>query len=78
MAKSTITSKGQTTVPREVRDRLGVGPQDTLQWEVEGNTVRVTVAGRSFLRRRGAIVVGPGSTVDDVRVAREQRGRLRA
>ena len=78
MAKSTITSKGQTTVPREVRDRLGVGPQDTLQWEVEGNTIRVTVASRSFLRRRGAIVVGQGSAVDDVRAAREQRGRLRA
>ena len=78
MTKSTITSKEQTTVPREVRERLGVGPQDTLNWEVEGNTIRVTVAGRSFLRRRGTVVVGPGSAADDVRAAREQRGRHRA
>ena len=29
-----ITSKGQTTVPREVRDALGAGPGDSLAWEI--------------------------------------------
>jgi len=75
MAKSTITSKGQTTVPREIRERLGISSGDMLEWETVGPVLRVTVADRAFLRRRGSISVGPGSPVDDVREARKQRGR---
>lgn len=29
-----ITAKGQTTIPREVRAALGVGPGDLIAWEV--------------------------------------------
>jgi bifunctional DNA-binding transcriptional regulator/antitoxin component of YhaV-PrlF toxin-antitoxin module len=74
MAVSKITSKNQTTVPREVRERLGVGPSDSLQWRVEGNTARV-VATKSLVERlRGVVKVGPGDVVEDVRRARELRG----
>ena len=38
---SKITSKGQTTLPKEIRDKLGVHSGDTLVYEVEGNAVRV-------------------------------------
>ena len=74
MVRSTITSKSQTTVPREVRVALGLGPGDTLLWEVDGTAIRVTVGDRGFLCRRGSVRVGPGSTVADVRNARAQRG----
>ncbi len=74
MARSTITSKNQTTVPLEVRKRLGVGPADTLIWEVVNNAVQVTVGTSAFLRHRGAVRVGAGSVADDVGKARELRG----
>ncbi len=77
MARSTITTKNQTTVPKDVRERLGVGPSDVLVWEVEGNTVRVSPGSPAFLRHRGAIRVGPGSVVEDVKRARELRGKER-
>ena len=32
MFESTITAKGQTTVPRQVREQLGVGPGTRLVW----------------------------------------------
>ena len=32
-----LTSKGQTTVPREIREALGVGPGDLIAWEVAGD-----------------------------------------
>jgi len=30
-----ITAKGQTTVPREIRALLEIGPGDLIAWEVE-------------------------------------------
>lgn len=77
MAKPTITSKYQTTIPREIREKLGVGPSDVLQWEILGNQVRVTAAGAAFLDRRGSIKVGPGSVVEDVHRSRALRGTER-
>ena len=34
MSESTITAKGQTTVPRQVREQLGAGPGTRLVWHV--------------------------------------------
>ena len=41
---SKITSKGQTTLPKEIRDKLGVYSGDTLAYEVDGDSVRVRKA----------------------------------
>lgn len=41
-AKSRMTSKGQTTVPKEVRDALGAGEGTQLNWVVDGSSVSVT------------------------------------
>lgn len=35
MALSTVTSKGQTTIPKRVRDRLGLKPGDRLEFVVQ-------------------------------------------
>lgn len=37
-----ITSKSQTTVPREVREALKAGPGDTLAYRIDAQGVRVT------------------------------------
>jgi AbrB family looped-hinge helix DNA binding protein len=34
MLESTITDKGQTTVPKEVRHALGIKPRQRLQWDL--------------------------------------------
>lgn len=36
-----ITSKGQVTIPIEIRERLGLLPNTEVRFEVEGNTVRI-------------------------------------
>jgi AbrB family looped-hinge helix DNA binding protein len=74
MPKSTITSKNQTTVPKEVREQLGLGSGDVIDWEIVDGHVRVSPATRAFLARRGSVRTGRGSTVKDVRAARRQRG----
>ena len=37
MTISTMTSKGQTTVPREIRQRLNLRSGDQLEWRIEKN-----------------------------------------
>jgi AbrB family looped-hinge helix DNA binding protein len=34
-----VTSKGQVTIPRNVRQRLGIFPQSEVEFVVEGNSV---------------------------------------
>jgi antitoxin PrlF len=34
MASSTLTDKGQTTVPREIREALKVKPRQRLEWTI--------------------------------------------
>jgi antitoxin PrlF len=36
-----ITSKGQTTIPKEVRDKLGLEQGARIEWIVEGETAIV-------------------------------------
>lgn len=72
-----ITSKGQITVPREVRRLLGVRTGDRLLFESDGKGVRVRpVRSRSaFARYRGIGNPGIGSGKKNInRWLRELRG----
>jgi antitoxin PrlF len=37
MPQSTLTDKGQTTVPAEVREALKIKPRQQLAWEIQDN-----------------------------------------
>ena len=43
---SRVTSQGQTSVPAEVRRKLGIGPGSVLEWTEEGDRIVVRRAGR--------------------------------
>lgn len=34
-----VTSKGQVTIPRNIRQKLGIVPQSEVEFVIEGNTV---------------------------------------
>jgi AbrB family looped-hinge helix DNA binding protein len=38
---SKLTAKGQTTIPREVRERLSLRPGDLICYQIEDGTVRL-------------------------------------
>ena len=42
MITSKLTSKLQTTIPRPVRNALGLGPGDELSYTIEGERVILT------------------------------------
>jgi AbrB family looped-hinge helix DNA binding protein len=39
--ESTVTAKGQTTLPKDVRELLGLEPGDRIRYLVTGDTVRI-------------------------------------
>jgi antitoxin PrlF len=49
---TTVTRKGQVTIPKPVRDRLGINPGSRVEFEVGED-------GRAFLRRVGKPAVKP-------------------
>ncbi len=42
MATATITSKGQVTIPKKIRDKLGLKPGDKVDFEVEKGDLKVS------------------------------------
>ena len=44
MPHSTVTSKGQTTIPREIRKLLGLKENDRILYEVEDGKVAIKPA----------------------------------
>jgi AbrB family looped-hinge helix DNA binding protein len=60
-----ITSKGQVTIPQEIRERLGLLPETDVVFEVDGNAVRIRKAEVPRLRRGQKVVAalrGRGDT----------------
>ena len=62
-AQAKLTSKGQITVPREVRRFMGVRAGDRLLFETDGESVRVRPVrtGSPFEKYRGIGNPGVGS-----------------
>ena len=69
-----ITTKGQVTIPVEIREKLGLFPNSEVEFEVTGQTVRIRKVRRGEARgRRGKSIVerlrGRGSvrmTTDEI------------
>ena len=52
---STITAKGQATIPAEIRRILGVEPHDKIVFVVDGDEVRLVGAASVVERTAGAL-----------------------
>jgi AbrB family looped-hinge helix DNA binding protein len=59
-----ITSKGQVTIPQHIRERLGLLPNSEVEFEIEGDAVRLRKSRR--VTARGAALItrmrGRGTT----------------
>ena len=56
MAETTLTSKGQVTVPREIRDRLGIASGDKLVFTMlSDGTVVMRAKTRRLLDLAGSL-----------------------
>jgi antitoxin PrlF len=70
--ETTITRKGQVTIPKHIRDALGLRAGSRLEFDVDGERIFLRKAGRNGLRRpdrfdraMGAAEIKLGCSVDE-------------
>ena len=68
-----VTTKGQVTIPQEIRERLGILPYSEVEFDVVGNSVRIrkkkgtmTRGQRLIEHMRRAPKPMPGMTTDEI------------
>jgi len=72
--EATVAERGQITLPKAVRDALGLRKGSTLSVELEGGRIILRKnVDDAISRARGRFKLPPGMTTDDV--MRELRGR---
>jgi antitoxin PrlF len=72
--EATVAERGQITLPKAVRDALGLTKGTVLKVELDGGRIVLRKDVSDALKRlRGAVKLPPGKTTDDV--MRELRGR---
>ena len=52
-----ITSKGQVTIPQDIRERAGLLPHTEVEFVYDGKSVRIVRSDRSKKSSRGARLV---------------------
>ena len=78
MARTTLTTRGRITLPKEVRDRMGLRPGDRLEFVERERGVYEVVAARKDVRHLKGLVFKPRRplSVEEMKAAvRRARGR---
>jgi len=75
MSRAKITTKGQVTIPKDIRQQLGVQPGDEIDFVPENGVVRVEkiIRDNPFEKYRGYFKDLAGQDVDEL--IEEMRGR---
>ena len=72
---TTLTSKGQVTIPKEIRDELGLKPFDKIEFVSENGEARLRKAFPSLEDLVG-ILPPLGMDIDEaIRLAKEERAQ---
>ena len=52
-----ITSKGQVTIPQDIREKLGLLPHCEVEFQIVGDSVRIRKVGTAKKKSRGEMIV---------------------
>jgi antitoxin PrlF len=69
--ESKVTAKGQTTIPLEIREHLGIFPGDRVRYIINGERVEVLPRNKPASSIFGLLeeYAIPGTTLDDYKAA---------
>ena len=76
MLKSKVSVRGQTVIPQEIRERLGIEPNSEIAWWIEGGTVTVVPIPEDPVEASIGMFAGRGYTLDDFLKEREAEREL--
>lgn len=68
--ETSVTEKGQVTIPQEIRRIMGLQPRDKVRFEVEGDVVKISRASSKLLQWFGS--VRPRNKPEDFQKVREE------
>ena len=74
--KTTVSTRGQTVVPWEIREQMGIVPQTRLDWQIRDGVIVVYPIPPDPVQAAVGILKGRGPTTDNLLTER-QRERLR-
>ncbi len=63
-----VSAKGQVTLPKEMRESLGLKPGDSVVWTISGQGVIITAKSIDFNELRGVLGVPPNgpATLEEI------------
>lgn len=67
-----ITSKGQVTIPMEIREKLGLLPNTEVEFELQGNAARLVKAPANRARGRGADTITRLRSTSNVKMTTDE------
>lgn len=67
-----ITSKGQVTIPVEIRQRFGLLPETEVEFRIEDDAIRIVKARARIARSRGDKVVARLRGSADVKMTTDE------
>ena len=70
--KSTVSIRGQTVVPREIREKMGIEPQSKLEWQIVDGQIIVTPIPPDPVRASVGLLKGKGLTTEDLLAERKK------
>ena len=70
--KTTVSVRGQTVVPQEIRERMGIVPQTKLKWQIRDGVIVVYPIPPDPVQAAVGILKGRGPTIDDLLAERRQ------
>ncbi len=68
--ESTVTEKGQVTIPQAIRRTIGLQARDKVSFEVEGEVVKIRRVSSKLLQGFGAVT--PRNKPEDFQKLREE------
>lgn len=76
MLDSTITTKGQVTVPIDIRRHLALEPGDKVEFSLEDDHITIKRKENDIRTLFGALKAKRGVTLEDMKKAVKARGKI--
>ncbi len=73
--QTTVSVRGQTVIPKEIRKSMNIVPQTKLKWQVKDNVIVVYPIPPDPIQAAVGIFKGRGPTTDDLLAERQHERR---